>query len=103
MLDLNINKELSKVKSIHYLIYMTCMPVSGQIKSIKRLNNYLSNTTQLAWALFASAATAPQGDPDKICILTLICKEGQDEIHGININGAEGSHIRKHQHTLFGS
>ena len=34
---------------------------------------YLSNTTQLAWARLASAATAPHGDPETIFILTLIC------------------------------
>jgi len=36
---------------------------------------YLSNTTQLACAFLASAATAPQGDPETILILTLICRE----------------------------
>ena len=33
---------------------------------------YLSNTTQLAWARLASAATAPHGDPETIFISTLI-------------------------------
>lgn len=36
---------------------------------------YLSNTTQLACAFLASAATAPQGDPETILILTFICWE----------------------------
>jgi len=46
-----------------------------RFKRGKDKREYLSNTTQLACAFLASAATAPQGDPETILILTLICRE----------------------------
>jgi len=49
-------------------ITIACLYVGGNIKEY-----YLSNTTQLAWDFLASAATAPQGDPETILIFTFIC------------------------------
>jgi len=45
------------------------MPLNGK----NMIENYLSKTTQLAWAFLASAATAPHGDPETILIFTFIC------------------------------
>jgi hypothetical protein len=55
------------------------------VKTQQRLENYLSNTTQLACAFLASAETAPQGEPDTIFIFTLICEWNQDTKHSISI------------------
>ena len=38
-------------------------------------NYYLSNTTQLVWALLASDATTPQGEAETTFNLTFVCEE----------------------------
>lgn len=63
------------------------MPLPSKKVIIKKVP-YLSNTTQLACAVFASVATAPQGDPETILILKLICltKSGYEIIQKSNVS-----------------
>lgn len=44
------------------------------------MNYYLSSTTQLARTRLDSAATAPEGDPETVFILTLIYKEKEEHV-----------------------